>query len=235
MIEVRKMNVSVKKKNWIFFNTKKKLLKNITFNIKEGECLGIVGESGSGKSTLGKAIMGLIKIESGDIIFKDEKKSIVFQDYVSSVNPRFTVKEIIEECLKIRKSSEKPVKYLKLVGLNSEIEKRYPHELSGGQLQRVCIARALALKSKLILLDEATSSLDSVNQLQIMELLKELQKKLKLTYIFITHDLPSVTYMCDRVIFLKDGEIVEKLEKIENLKNVENEYVKKMLNSVMEI
>lgn len=237
MLKIKGLNVYIKgREKSIFFSNKKRILKDIEFSLKEGECLGIIGESGSGKSTLGKAVMGLIKIESGEIEFKyKDSKSIVFQDYVSSVNPKLSVEEIIKEGLKKSGKIEMVDYYLELVGLDKRYKERYPHQLSGGQLQRVCVARALSLEPKILLLDEATSSLDSISQIQIMELLKELQYKLGLSYIFITHDLPSVTYMCNKVIFLKDGEIVERVENIENIGKVKNIYAKKLLNSVMEI
>lgn len=124
---------------------------------------------------------------------------------------------------------------METVGLNEGFMNRYPHELSGGQLQRVCIARAVATEPQFILLDEAISSLDASTQTQVMDLLKNLQNKYKLSYIFITHDLPSVTYMCDKVLFFHDGEIVEKVEDIYELSKVKSSYAKKLLNSILEI
>lgn len=169
--------------------------------------------------------------------------SIVFQDYTSSTNPRFLVKNIIEESLIVleKKTEKKVDKYNKIkelletVGLNESFMDRYPHELSGGQLQRVCIARAIATEPQFILLDEAISSLDASTQTQIMDLLKELQNKYNLSYIFITHDLPSVTYMCDRVLFFYEGKIVEEVNNIYKLPEVKNLYAKKLLNSILEI
>lgn len=260
LLEAKNVNVSFKKENQktIFGKERQQVIKNVSLSLKKGECLGIIGESGSGKSTLGKTLIGLLKPDSGNIIFdgvdmynatKEEKRkiqqkiSIVFQDYTSSANPRFLVKDIIGESLKVleRKLGKKIDKVSKIkelletVGLNEGFMNRYPHELSGGQLQRVCIARAVATEPQFILLDEAISSLDASTQTQVMDLLKNLQNKYKLSYIFITHDLPSVTYMCDKVLFFHDGEIVEKVEDIYKLSKVKSSYAKKLLNSILEI
>ena len=260
LLEAKNINVSFKKENQktIFGKERQQVIKNVSLSLKKGECLGIIGESGSGKSTLGKTLIGLLKPDSGNIIFdgvdmynatKEEKRkiqqkiSIVFQDYTSSANPRFLVKNIIEESLRVleRKLGKKIDKVSKIkelletVGLNEGFMNRYPHELSGGQLQRVCIARAVATEPQFILLDEAISSLDASTQTQVMDLLKNLQNKYKLSYIFITHDLPSVTYMCDKVLFFHDGEIVEKVEDIYELSKVKSSYAKKLLNSILEI
>lgn len=260
LLEAKNINVSFKKENQktIFGKERQQVIKNVSLSLKKGECLGIIGESGSGKSTLGKTLIGLLKPDSGNIIFdgvdmynatKEEKRkiqqkiSIVFQDYTSSANPRFLVKDIIGESLRVleRKLGKKIDKISKIkelletVGLNEGFMNRYPHELSGGQLQRVCIARAVATEPQFILLDEAISSLDASTQTQVMDLLKNLQNKYKLSYIFITHDLPSVTYMCDKVLFFHDGEIVEKVEDIYELSKVKSSYAKKLLNSILEI
>lgn len=260
LLEAKNINVSFKKENQktIFGKERQQVIKNVSLSLKKGECLGIIGESGSGKSTLGKTLIGLLKPDSGNIIFdgvdmynatKEEKRkiqqkiSIVFQDYTSSANPRFLVKDIIGESLRVleRKLGKKIDKVSKIkelletVGLNEGFMNRYPHELSGGQLQRVCIARAVATEPQFILLDEAINSLDASTQTQVMDLLKNLQNKYKLSYIFITHDLPSVTYMCDKVLFFHDGEIVEKVEDIYELSKVKSSYAKKLLNSILEI
>ena len=256
LLEAKNINVSFKKENQktIFGKERQQVIKNVSLSLKKGECLGIIGESGSGKSTLGKTLIGLLKPDSGNIIFdgvdmynatKEEKRkiqqkiSIVFQDYTSSANPRFLVKDIIGESLRVleRKLGKKIDKVSKIkelletVGLNEGFMNRYPHELSGGQF----IARAVATEPQFILLDEAISSLDASTQTQVMDLLKNLQNKYKLSYIFITHDLPSVTYMCDKVLFFHDGEIVEKVEDIYELSKVKSSYAKKLLNSILEI
>ncbi len=234
---------------------KQKVLNNINLNINYGDCLGILGESGSGKSTLGKILIGLLKPTKGTYIIdetiqpyrsKKERKvlgnktGVVFQDYSTSVNPRFTVYEIIKESLvllfKRTKSkinyNEEVQKYLNLVELNESFKDRYPHQLSGGQLQRVCIARAIALSPQVILFDEAISSLDAHTGVQIMNLLKKLREDLNLTYIFITHDITSITYMCNKVMFLYKGEVVEKLD-VKDIGKTKDEYAQKLLNSVI--
>lgn len=223
------------------------VLKNISFSIEKGECVGLIGESGSGKSTLSRLILGLEKMDSGSVHIEGKsiknwirhnkgKISVVFQDYTSSVNPNFTVKDIILEPL-YALGTKHNLDYiieslLEKVELPLYLIDRYPHELSGGQLQRVCIARAISTNPEFIVLDEAISSLDVSIQAQILDLLKKLKKDLNITYLFITHDLQSVTYLCDRVLFLYKGEIVENIDS-SNLSNVRNDYSKKLLSSVM--
>ena len=165
---------------------------------------------------------------------------VVFQDYTTSVNPRFKVIDIISEPLlgeNLIKDTlkNKIISLLKQVGLNEEHLYRYPHELSGGQLQRVCIARAISRHPKFILLDEAISSLDVSVQVQILDLLIELKEKYKLSYLFITHDLTAVTYICDRVLFFKEGQIVEKVDTLDDLKYIKDEYSKSLLNAVKDM
>ena len=224
------------------------ILKNVSFSLNEGECLGLIGESGSGKSTLGRIILGLEKQQKGTITFNgvlnrdiwQKELNVVFQDYTTSVNPRFKVIDIIKETLLEKKLNreeleKKVIELLEQVGLNKDYLYRYPHELSGGQLQRVCIARAISQKPKFILLDEAISSLDVSVQVQVLDLLIELKEKYNLSYLFITHDLSAVTYICDKVMFLKIGEIIEKIDDIKDLKYVKNEYSRALLDSVDDI
>ncbi len=233
------------------------VLNDVSLSLEQGKCVGIIGESGSGKSTLGRIITGIEKADSGVVEFEGENihqkenrnvkndVSIVFQNYVSSVNPRFSVAQIIAEPLIIgsqvnrnkidkKKIDEEVKKMIKIVGLSEEFLERFPHELSGGQLQRVCIARAIVTKPKFILLDEAVSSLDVSTQVEILDLLQKLKKEYNLSYIFITHDLLTITYICDSVIFFKDGKIEEKIDDIRNLKNIKKDYSKKLLEAVIE-
>ena len=233
------------------------VLNDVSLSLEQGKCLGIIGESGSGKSTLGRIITGIEKADSGVVEFEGKNihqkenrnmkndVSIVFQNYVSSVNPRFSVAQIIAEPLIIssqvnknkinkKKIDEEVKKLIKIVGLSEEFLERVPHELSGGQLQRVCIARAIVAKPKFILLDEAVSSLDVSTQVEILDLLQKLKKEYNLSYIFITHDLLTITYICDSVIFFKDGKIEEKIDDIRNLKNIKKDYSKKLLEAVIE-
>ena len=233
------------------------VLNDVSLSLEQGKCLGIIGESGSGKSTLGRIITGVEKADSGVVEFegknihqKENRNmkndiSVVFQNYVSSVNPKFSVAQIIAEPLIIssqvnkskidkKKIDEEVKKMIKIVGLSEEFLERFPHELSGGQLQRVCIARAIVTKPKFILLDEAVSSLDVSTQVEILDLLQKLKKEYNLSYVFITHDLLTITYICDSVIFFKDGKIEEKIDDIRNLKNIKKDYSKKLLEAVIE-
>lgn len=233
------------------------VLNDVSLSLEQGKCLGIIGESGSGKSTLGRIITGIEKADSGVVEFEGKNihqkengnvkndVSVVFQNYVSSVNPRFSVAQIIAEPLIIssqvnkskidkKKIDEEVKKMIKIVGLSEEFLERFPHELSGGQLQRVCIARAIVTKPKFILLDEAVSSLDVSTQVEILDLLQKLKKEYNLSYVFITHDLLTITYICDSVIFFKDGKIEEKIDDIRNLKNIKKDYSKKLLEAVIE-
>ena len=233
------------------------VLNDVSLSLEQGKCVGIIGESGSGKSTLGRIITGIEKADSGVVEFegknihqKENRNmkndiSVVFQNYVSSVNPRFSVAQIIAEPLIIssqvnrskidkNKIDEEVKKLIKIVGLSEEFLERFPHELSGGQLQRVCIARAIVTKPKFILLDEAVSSLDVSTQVEILDLLQKLKKEYNLSCIFITHDLLTITYICDSVIFFKDGKIEEKIDDIRNLKNIKKDYSKKLLEAVIE-
>lgn len=170
-----------------------------------------------------------------------KRLSVVFQDYTTSANPRFRVKEIIAEGLAARERNQKirldrleeTNRLLELVGLDPSYANRYPHELSGGQLQRVCIARAVACQPEIILFDEAISSLDAHTQVQIMDLLHDLKEKLGLTYIFITHDLTSVTYLCDDVLFLYHGRITEHIP-VSHIAETKDNYARKLLASIIE-
>jgi oligopeptide transport system ATP-binding protein len=203
----------------------------VSFEIRKGETLSLVGESGCGKTTAGKAILRLIEPTAGEVWLKgiplaalDEKglrrmrkeMQIVFQDPYSSLNPRMTVERIIGEALSIhglagkKDRGEKAVEVLELVGLGADHLYRFPHEFSGGQRQRIGIARALAVHPELIVADEPISSLDVSIQAQIINLLEDLQKRLELTYLFISHDLNVVAHISDHVAVMYLGKIVEK-------------------------
>jgi oligopeptide/dipeptide ABC transporter ATP-binding protein len=203
---------------------------DISFSIGEGKTLGMVGESGSGKTTASRAILRLINPDAGEIrinntyvnkLRKEELRQfrknmqIVFQDPYGSLNPRMTVGKIISEPLKIHSGMSKTgmrgrlSELLNLVGLSEEHADRYPHEFSGGQRQRIGVARAIALNPKFIILDEPVSALDVSIQGQILNLLKDLQEKLKLTYLFVAHDLAVVEHISDHIVVMYLGRIVE--------------------------
>ena len=230
---------------------------SVTIDLHAGETVAIVGESGSGKTTMGKAILQLLEVTSGDITYQktDLNKldapslrklrsdiQIVFQDPYSSMNPRMMVNDIIQEGMLAqgvgeskKERDEHTVKLLEQVGLLPEHRYRYPHEFSGGQRQRICIARALAVKPKLIICDEPTSALDVSVQAQILSLLKDLQKEYQLGYLFITHNISVVEYIAHYVAVMYEGKIVEQgaVEKI--LKNPKNPYTKNLLSAVPRI
>lgn len=230
-------------KSGLFSRQRQKVLNDISFECEAGECLGIIGESGSGKSTLGRLILGIEKPDRGAVLFEgksiEDRKvrsgniSAVFQDYRSSINPFFTVKEAIMEPLKKQEKSDDKIDTLLIqVGLNPSYKNKYPHELSGGEVQRVCIARAISTEPRCILLDEAISSLDVSVQTQVLDLLKELKKIYKMSYIFITHDIQAAAYICDRVIIFRNGQIEEIVE-IENLKDVKSVYARRLLHMLI--
>ena len=230
---------------------------SVTIDLHAGETVAIVGESGSGKTTMGKGILQLLEVTSGDITYQktDLNKldapslrklrsdiQIVFQDPYSSMNPRMMVNDIIQEGMLAqgvgeskKERDEHTVKLLEQVGLLPEHRYRYPHEFSGGQRQRICIARALAVKPKLIICDEPTSALDVSVQAQILSLLKDLQKEYQLGYLFITHNISVVEYIAHYVAVMYEGKIVEQgaVEKI--LKNPKNPYTKNLLSAVPRI
>lgn len=256
MLELKNVCVSFRseRKDKIFGYDRQQVLFDVSMKVEKGQCLGILGESGSGKSTMGRVLCGLLKPDSGEVILEgvpvyesragrknlQNKLSIVFQDYTTSANPRFQVKDIIGEGLRVRQRREgvrldqekETAQLLKLIGLPEEFARRFPHELSGGQLQRVCIARAVACRPQVILFDEAVSSLDAHTQVQVMDLLQELKEKLGLTYIFITHDLTSITYLCDQVLFLYQGHVTEYLP-VEEISRTKDSYARQLLESIV--
>ena len=227
---------------------------NVSLDVYEGEILGVVGESGSGKSTLAKNILRLVRPTKGEIELFGEKLSlldkkqmkktrkkmqVVFQDPLSSLNPRMTVFETLSEPLNSfypgmnRDSIEKDVRAAIIeVGLGDEFLGRYPHELSGGQCQRVAIARALMSKPQLLICDEAVSALDASIRAEIIELLLGIKQKRKLTMIFIAHDLAVVKKICDRVIVMKKGKVVESGDTTDVFYSPKEAYTKKLLDSV---
>jgi len=229
-----------------------KAVDNIDLILREGETLGIVGESGSGKSTLGRC---LLKLEScsGEIYFNqkqiDQLKhtalrplrkefQVVFQDPYSSLSPRMTIEQIVGEGLQIHfpqlnkeQRREKIIKVLLEVGLEEDILWRYPHEFSGGQRQRIAIARVVILEPKLILLDEPTSALDVSVQKQVLVLLRQLQERHKISYLFITHDLKVIEAVAHRIMVMKDGKIIETGETEEIFNTPKETYTQNLLTA----
>lgn len=230
------------------------ILSNVSLSIEPGMCLGLLGTSGAGKSTLGKIILGLEKPMKGQVLFQghdlygadaNTRKQlrrdlqVVFQDCYSSVNPRMTAEQIISEPLRnYERLSQfelrlKVEELLTQVGLNPEDRGKYPHQFSGGQLQRINIARAIALKPKLIVLDEAVSSLDMVNQTNILRLLEQLKLTLGLSYLFITHDIKAAHSLSDALVVMEKGEIIERCDAAASLLSSQHPSVKALLESML--
>jgi len=242
LITIKDLNKSFSVVKGFFKKVTKKIhaVSDITLEIKKGSTLGLVGESGSGKTTLGKLIMGLLKSDSGNIDYNMRDAQIVFQDPYSSLDPRLKMQDIILEGPTIMGTSrsEKDTilrDVLFKVHLNYKNRLKYPHQFSGGQRQRIAIARALAVKPKILILDEPVSSLDVVIQSEILDLLKELQKELALTYIFISHDLRVVHYMADEVAVMQSGTIVEIAPKDKIYTSSHHPYTKTLISSIPEL
>lgn len=230
-----------------------KAVDDVSFDIKRGETLGVVGESGCGKSTTGRAILQLHKPTSGHVLFGDvdlttlndaelralrPKMQMIFQDSVASLNPRHSVGKIIGEPLKIhhvgtaREVHNRVIELMELVGLKPAWIKRFPHEFSGGQRQRINIARALALNPSFIVADEPISALDVSIQAQVVNLLKELQKQLGLTYLFIAHDLSMVKHISDRVAVMYLGKVMELADRKNMFQEPLHPYTQSLISAV---
>ncbi|GAK39406.1 ABC transporters ATP-binding protein [Paenibacillus sp. TCA20] len=233
---------------------------DVSFQLFEGESLGVVGESGSGKSTIARLLLGLTNLDQGEILWRGEpihilkgKKlrefrkhiQVVFQDPTSALSPRLPVYRSVMEPLgnfsavipsfleDVRGDMRKTaVKLLQMVGLSEEHMDRYPHELSGGQRQRVAIARGISLGPDLLICDEPTSSLDVTVQAQILKMLKELQHKIGMSTLFISHDIASVANMTDRILVMKNGEVVDLFRREEIYEENRHAYTKLLVSKV---
>jgi len=231
-----------------------KAVDDVSFDVYEGETLGLVGESGCGKTTLGRTILRLVEPTSGLVTFKKQdittisqedmralrrNMQIIFQDPYSSLNPRITIGEALMEPMKVhrmhkndRERKERVMHLLEKVNMTDKQFYRYPHEFSGGQRQRICIARALALNPQFIICDESVSALDVSVQAQVLNLLNDLNKEFKFTYIFISHDLSVVKFMSDRMVVMNEGKIEEMGDADKICNNPGSDYTRKLINSI---
>lgn len=255
LLQIRNLQVGYPVKG-MFGGTKRHFMavKNVSFEVKKGETLGLVGESGCGKTTLGRSLLRLVEPLSGQILFEGRditklkgktlqklrrEMQIIFQNPFSALDSRMKVGDAVMEPLVIhsigktkKDRQERAVYLLERVGLDADAMNRYPHQFSGGQRQRVCIARSLALNPKFIICDESVSALDVSVQAQVLNLLKELQEEFGLTYIFISHDLSVVKFISDRILVMNRGEIVESGNAQEIYRQPKEEYTQKLIASI---
>lgn len=244
------------KKTFYKNNNRFTAVDDVSFKVDEGECLGIIGESGSGKSTVANMVAGLISCDSGDMFFLDtelpnkpsrkgqldrKNMQMVFQNPILSFNPKMTVFDSVAEGLRYNtKKTKKEIENLvyetlDMVDIPREYATKKSFELSGGESQRVAIARAIIIRPKLLICDEVTSSLDVSVQAQIIKLLYNLKSELDMSYIFISHDLALVSSICDRVIVMKNGQVVEQGYTKDILYNPQQDYTKMLIKSVLTV
>lgn len=237
ILEVRNLNSYYEEKKSLFGGKteKRQILKDVSFDLYRGEILGLVGESGSGKTTLCRAILGMLPDYEGKIIHNTTRPQMVFQDLFSSLNPAHSIGWILEEPLRVRgnlngqQRRELVVELLEQVGLGAEYLDRRPRELSGGQRQRVSIAAAVIARPGLVIADEPVSALDVTIQAQILELLVDLRQRYDLSYLFISHDLNVVYQICNRVLVMQNGMIVEQNTTQELFRNPKHPYTRQLL------
>ena len=239
ILEIKNLSSFYERRAGGIFGEKERvqILHDISFSILPGETLALVGESGSGKTTLCKAILGMLKDYTGQVIHRSQRPQMVFQDPFSSLNPAHTIGWILEEPLRLQgklSNQERKaavVEMLEQVGLGSDYVNRKPDELSGGQRQRVAIAAAVITRPALVIADEPVSALDVTIQAQILELLRSMQRRYGLSYLFISHDLNVVYELCDRVLVMRDGRIVEQGDVQRIYANPQHEYTKQLLKA----
>ena len=213
------------------------VLHDVSFDVRHGEILGLVGESGTGKSTLARTILGMLRPDSGEVVHYTKRPQMIFQDPYSSLNPAYSVEWTLEEPLRIygkydRAERKRRVReMLSRVELPAERLKARPGELSGGQRQRVSIAAALIRRPRFLIADEPVSALDVTIQAQILELLRQLRQELDLSYLFISHDLNVVYQLCDRVLVMKSGRIVEQGTVEEIFEHPQDPYTRQLLEA----
>jgi ABC-type oligopeptide transport system ATPase subunit len=220
-----------------------KAVDDVSLEINKGEILGLVGESGSGKTTLGKIILGIVRPDSGKVELNTENPQVIFQDPYNSLDPKMRVADIVAEGLMLQGRAkgqgpevrEKIEEILELVRIPRAALKKYPHEFSGGERQRIAIARALVTEPEFIVCDEPVSSLDVTIQLGILNILRDVHKAFGITYLFISHDLRAVRFMCDRVIVMKDGKIVEEGAVVDIYKKPNHPYTRELISSILDI
>ena len=237
ILQVNHVNIAYQDTGFFRKTKRPPTVKDVSFELHRGEILGLVGESGCGKSTLSKAILGMLPYE-GEIIHYTKRPQMVFQDPYGSLNPSKTVGWIVEEPLRAFGKYDAPerkrrvLEMLERVGLGAEYADRRPRELSGGQRQRVSIAVALIQRPRFIIADEPVSALDVTIQDRILDLLLELQRDLELSYLFISHDLNVIYQICDRVMVMYGGEIIEQGSVDEIYDHPKEAYTKRLLDSV---
>ena len=235
VLEVRHVSGGYRKHGPFGGSTYKQILHDIDFDVRHGEIVGLVGESGSGKSTLAKMILGLLKPEEGEIVHYTPRPQVIFQDPYSSLNPAYTVEWALEEPLRIygkydaAERKRRVREMLARVELGEEYLAAKPDELSGGMRQRVSIAAALIRRPRFLIADEPVSALDVTIQAQILRLLRQLRDQLDLSYLFISHDLNVVYQLCDRVLVMKNGRIVEQGPVEAVFEDPQEEYTKRLL------
>jgi len=257
LLEVRNLVKVYSSSEGVFGKTAREIraVNGVSFDIHKGETLGLVGESGCGKSTLGRMILRLVEPTSGEIQFDQQdvlsaspsvlrrlrrNMQIIFQDPFASLDPRMRIEEIVTEPLVIHGASRSGVRdqareMMQAVGLDESALRRYPHEFSGGQRQRIGIARALILRPKFIVCDEPVSALDVSVGAQIVNLLKQLQQQFGLTYLFISHSMPVVRYLSDRIAVMRAGEIVELASSEEITSTPAHEYTRTLLAATPDV